>query len=402
MHQCQIRYYKIPDVKNEHWFKIGEICINIIKKYGGEARFVGGCIRNYLLKQQVIDIDIASTMTPDEHMEYFNNEGIKVIPTGIKHGTVSVLINKVEVQITTLRKDVKCYGRHADVEFSSSWFEDAKRRDFTFNAMYLSLECEIIDYFNGRNDLNNKLIKFIGDPSERIQEDFLRIIRLFRFASYIDTNNIDHNSLEKAVLYVGNLKLISGERIRDEILKIILKDTYFSIIKNMYSINVMDVIYPYIIDFSKIDTGRLPIIQDTLTRLSIIVKNSSQESKEIIKFIFKTWKIAKKERAKLEILTSKYPEFILKIKYFIYKFGNDICRNILHILYVERNFNEEIFFYNLSIVNEWIAPIFPINGDDIKSFGLSGEEVGKCLKHLEDVWISSGYMMKKSQLLELL
>lgn len=392
-------YNSLIEVKDEHWFQIGSVCINIIRKYGGEARFVGGCIRNYILGQSVIDIDIASTMTPDEHMEYFNKENIKVIPTGIKHGTVSVLINKVEVQITTLRRDVMCYGRQADVEFSSSWIEDAKRRDFTFNAMYLSLEYDLIDYFNGRIDLQNKLIKFIGEPSERIKEDFLRIIRLFRFASYIKSDNIDSHSLECAILYSGNIKLISGERIRDEMLKIIINDEYFSIIKIMYSSNIMNVFYPYSINFSQIDIDRLSIVKDVWARFAIIIKNSSDISDKIVSFIFKTWKISKKDKTKLEILSQDYQDFISNIKYFIYKFGNDICRHILHILYVESSFNNEIFFFTLSIINDWVPPLFPINGNDLKNLGVSGLNIGKYLNTLEKRWIDSGYSMLKSELL---
>ena len=158
---------------------------------GNKLMFVGGCVRKLLKKELVNDIDIATNLSPDELKNILRENNINFIETGITHGTITVVINKIKFEITTLRKDVSTDGRHANVEFISDWEEDAKRRDFTINAIYSDLKGEIYDPLGGLKDLENKIVKFIGDPNERIREDYLRILRYFRF--YTQYNNHQHD-----------------------------------------------------------------------------------------------------------------------------------------------------------------------------------------------------------------
>ena len=146
------------------------------------ARFVGGCVRKHLSNENIDDIDIATILTTDQIKEKLRDTGLKVIDTGIKHGTVTIVLNKHKVELTTLRKDIKTDGRHAEIEITDDWTEDSKRRDFTINAIYLDQNGKIFDPHNGRKDLKDKRIKFIGNPQERIEEDYLRIIRFLRFS----------------------------------------------------------------------------------------------------------------------------------------------------------------------------------------------------------------------------
>ena len=146
-----------------------------------QVRFVGGCVRKSISGDNIDDIDLATILKPDEIKKKLNKENIKVIDTGISHGTVTAIINKKKFEITTLRKDLSTDGRHAEVTFTSDWKEDALRRDFTINAIYADIQGRIFDPLNGISDLQKGIVKFIGTPDERIQEDYLRILRYFRF-----------------------------------------------------------------------------------------------------------------------------------------------------------------------------------------------------------------------------
>ena len=152
--------------------------LSAITKDGKEARFVGGCVRNHLLKKPVHDIDIATQELPERVVELLNHAGIKALPTGIKHGTIMAVAQHKTFEITTLRSDIKTDGRHAIVEFTEDWEKDASRRDFTVNALSVDLEGKLFDYFNGRQDLESKILRFVGHAPDRIKEDQLRILRI--------------------------------------------------------------------------------------------------------------------------------------------------------------------------------------------------------------------------------
>ena len=151
--------------------------------------FVGGSVRKYLLNQKIDDIDIATILKPEEIIKKFENSNITVKKTGIEHGTLTLVLDNNYFEVTTLRKDISTDGRHASVEFTNSWEEDSRRRDFTFNAIYLSHDGKIFDPQSGVNDLKNRKIKFIGNPDQRIKEDYLRILRFIRFS--IEYSNFD-------------------------------------------------------------------------------------------------------------------------------------------------------------------------------------------------------------------
>jgi len=211
-----------------------------LKNAGFEGRIVGGYVRDLLLKKNSSDIDVATTATPEKTMEIFENLGCKVIPTGMKHGTVTVIKNSVSFEITTLRKDLRTDGRHAEVGFTDSWEEDAARRDFTFNALYLDLDGKIYDFFGGANDLLNRTIKFIGDPEERIKEDFLRILRYFRFAAQLGLEISDNSTLFTFQKYSKNLLQLSRERIRHEFEKTLFFPTATPLLFLMDKYEILD------------------------------------------------------------------------------------------------------------------------------------------------------------------
>ena len=186
------------------------------------VRFVGGCVRKALCGEKIDDIDLATTLKPDEVKKKLNKEDIKVIDTGISHGTLTAIINKKKFEITTLRKDVSTDGRHANVEFTSNWKLDALRRDFTINAIYAEIDGRIFDPLDGISDLQNGKVKFVGSPEKRIQEDYLRILRYFRFFTQYSKMDYDQDTIRSIKKNINGLNKISNERIYDELKKILV------------------------------------------------------------------------------------------------------------------------------------------------------------------------------------
>ena len=178
-----------------------------------KLKFVGGCVRKLLNKEKVNDIDIATSLTPDELKNILKEKKVFFFETGIAHGTITVVINKIKFEITTLRKDVSTDGRHANVEFISDWETDAKRRDFTINAIYSDLKGEIYDPLDGLKDLKNGIVKFIGDPNKRIKEDYLRILRYFRFYTQYSKHKHDTVTIKAIKKNLDGIRKISKERI---------------------------------------------------------------------------------------------------------------------------------------------------------------------------------------------
>ena len=220
---------------------------NILEKdYPKEKRvvmFVGGCVRNHLNNQKVVDIDLASILSPEEIKDRFNKTDIKIIETGVEHGTITLLCNQTKFEITTLRKDIKTDGMHAEVLFTDNWLNDSSRRDFTINSIYMNRYGKIFDPQNGVKDLKNHIVKFIGDPGQRIEEDYLRIIRFIRFSIQYQ-NKIDDATLKAIKLNLSGIKLLSKERILNEIFKILSLNKFHNINENQTLNNLFILIFP--------------------------------------------------------------------------------------------------------------------------------------------------------------
>jgi len=196
----------------------------ILEKAGHRTLAAGGFVRDLLLDRKCNDIDLATTALPEDTQRILEAKGIKTIPTGLKHGTITAVVNKVHYEITTLRIDQKCFGRDVEVEFTDSFEVDASRRDFTMNGMFYDLKREkVIDYVGGQQDIKLKLIKFIGKPEDRIKEDYLRILRMYRFYSQLGFD-VAPETYNEAQRHIPYLSYISQERIRDEILKALVGD----------------------------------------------------------------------------------------------------------------------------------------------------------------------------------
>jgi poly(A) polymerase len=206
------------------WLARGEAAplLKLLDSDGEEARIVGGAVRNALLRLPVHEIDIATTAVPDEVERRVEAAGWKAVPTGIEHGTVTVLIAGKPFEVTTLRRDVETYGRKAKVMFGRDWIADAMRRDFTINALSLSADGQLHDHVDGLADLAARRVRFIGDPAQRIAEDYLRILRFFRFHAWYGEGAPDPEGLHACIRGLAGIDSLSRERIRTELLKLLL------------------------------------------------------------------------------------------------------------------------------------------------------------------------------------
>ncbi len=359
----------------------------------GESRLVGGCVREMLLGAAPKDIDIATQVRPDDVMKLLRVRGYKCIPTGIKYGTITAIKDSYKFEITTLRSDIATYGRRADVVFTKDFRLDAERRDFTFNALYMDLSGDIQDFFGGILDLNAKLLRFIGDPEARIKEDYLRILRYFRFYSYYE-NKIDIASLNACANFAPNLTSLSGERIRDEILKILTAPYAKESLALMQKHHVIQEIIPYKND---IDFTCFAFCEDGIVNLSAILKRLGLD-KTSVNLLMNKIKLSNAQKAVVSTLLWEIElnleDSEINHKEVLYYFGVDVYSK--YILFLKALHSEAEI---LSIQN-FNLPNFPVNGGDLLKFGLAGKEIGSKLSKLKKLWIESDFKLTKAKLLE--
>lgn len=330
---------------------------NYFNQEGFSLRFVGGCVRDTLAGITPKDIDIATDATPEQQHDIYKKYDIRCIDTGIKHGTWTIILDK-HYEITSLRKDVITDGRHAVVEYVNDWVEDSNRRDFTINAMYMDFRGQTYDYHHGVYDLNNKIVRFVGDADQRIKEDYLRIMRYYRF--YARFGNVMYD--EQALFdNINGLKQISVERIWSELKQIICLPNAKKILQIMYGNCIFDVL-----------------------GISIDVYN------------FKNHYL--KPETNLALMCYDFNDVAKKLKLSTYEtnLGNFAKKN-QHIgvkqakIFLTENIKQEFVAEALTVrglptteINNWIVPKFPITGDMIPN--LEGKELGEELKRLRHIW----------------
>lgn len=366
-------------------------------------RLVGGCVRDILLNHPIKDIDLATSMPPNEVISLFNDNKVYCIPTGLKHGTVTLVVNDSTFEITTLRKDLKCFGRHADVQFTDDWEEDAKRRDFTINAMSIDFTGKIYDYFAGYADIKNKKVKFVGESVKRIEEDYLRALRYFRFISYLGTENLDSKSFNTAIKYIPKLFEISPERIRLEMKKILT----YKYAKNVIKIFIKNNCLKYV-GLSEICSDQLEKLRFSkdfiINSAALLLINTKPISLDNINFVSSAWRLSNKEKTLLKNLS--FPKIQISFKNpikdiqerYLYLLGREFYKDLLKLKYV---LGERLDFkILLSIAKNFNVRTLPIDGNDIKNLGFEGESIGKLLRISEKYWIDNDFFPKKEDLIK--
>lgn len=384
------------NISSEKWLKGKEFrkVMNALGADDGNARVVGGAVRDALMnifwdkKRNIGDIDIASKLTPQENMERLNIAGIKVVPTGVKHGTVMAVIGKKCFEITTLRKDIKTDGRHAEVEFTDDWYEDAKRRDFTINALYLDMDGNVYDPLGGLPDLKAAKVRFIGEPLARIKEDGLRILRLFRFSSEFSLSGVDEDGLLASIKLQAMIPNLSGERIWQELSKIITSKRAMQVVPVLNAIGLLDVILPMHAKhegFQKyVKREKKLFLKSPIGRLSLLLPDDEKSITEASSHL----RLSNRERNSLLAYSKEYPKHNLtnkNLRRVIYQFGKDV---VIHNLLKSGDLDAKALYY----INDYQIPKMPYSGKDLINEGWeAGREMGAELKRREQVWIDADF-----------
>ena len=354
-----------------------------LEKAGIEARFVGGCVRDKVLGRadEKTEIDLAVDKPPETVMRALEAADLRVVPTGLKHGTVTAIVKGRPFELTTLRRDVETDGRRAVVAFTDDWLEDAKRRDFTFNAMYADPDGTIWDPFDGRTDLLAGRVRFIGDPDQRIAEDHLRILRFFRFHAWFGKPPLDGAGFDACRRNAGTLSSLSAERIAKELLRLLAAPAPADALEAMAEAGALDHWLP-----EYAGTARLKALiaredtPDPLRRLAAIVSPPATA-------VAKRLKLSTQQSLRLQLmLEPAVPGDLENRRAALYRLGTS--------LFIDRVLLEgpDDWRAALALARSWTPPELPISGADALALGLKpGPQVGALLEAVERWWIAGDF-----------
>ena len=373
-----------------------------------ELRFVGGCVRKLINNEKIDDIDLSINLKPDIVVEILKKNKIKFYETGIDHGTITAVVKNKTFEITSLRKDMITDGRHAKVEYTNNWLEDASRRDLTINAIYSDIDGNLFDPFNGKKDLKYGTIKFIGDPAKRIKEDYLRILRYIRFFLVYSKNQYDRNLVKIIKQNLSGLKKVSKERQLQELRKIIFVDTFNKINSDKISIELFLLIFPelkHINTINKLDSFKNEILKNKSFEfvLSLFLIDNTEDCDY---FIYK-YNLSNKEKNKINLLSSIFSEkpkedYFTKenLSKILIKNGKESLIDILDykILITKKNINAFVDLKNYFIKFE--IPVMPVKAQDlIEKFQLKeGKLLGLILREIEDKWLNNNFKISSNQI----
>ena len=395
-------FYKSKDIK-----KLFNILEKGKQKNAQVAMFVGGCVRKFLTNENIDDIDIASIFSPEEIKEKFKDSEFKVIDTGIEHGSVTIIINSSKFEITTLRQDIKTDGRHAEVSFTDNWQQDSERRDFTINAIYMDRKGKIYDPQNGREDLKNNEIKFIGDSFTRIEEDYLRIIRFIRFSLHYNIKQSDLKIIEAIKLNLNGIKNLSKERILSELYKIFKLKNINVFLENKEIKNIFLIIFPEFKYLNRLEKFLYLLKVNILTQTpEIIFSILLVDEKDNYEYFYHKYKTSNKLKKDLSFIASNYVKFKEERNYLkqdlkknVYKLGKDNIKKLLGFIYcAESKVSTNLLNNIINEINKIEIPNFPFNGQYLIDQGLvDGKKIGFALKELEKEWVQNDFNLKTEE-----
>ncbi|MEZ5921387.1 MAG: CCA tRNA nucleotidyltransferase [Parvularculaceae bacterium] len=353
------------------------------------ARFVGGCVRDSLLGSEPNDIDIATKLTPDEVNSALSNAGLRSAPTGIDHGTITAIADHVGVEVTTLRSDVSTDGRRATVSFTTDWEIDAGRRDFTVNALYASADGRLFDYYEGLDDLYAKKIRFIGDPHSRIKEDYLRILRFFRFSARF-AENFDVSGLTACAAERAGLGQLSAERIGDEFSKILELPSPAGALEAMNECGILVEVWPAAADIAAF--GRLKQISSGSSAALGLAALWGEQGDGVSARLRLPNTVETRRRLAVENARLILPTMTENsAKAMLYRLGVEAWRDACDLAMARGTDRAELVTIR-NLPDRWKAPVFPISGKDIIAAGVpKGPLVARTLKAVEEKWIDANF-----------
>ncbi len=400
----------MPSVAGADWFqRLGvQAVFAALGREGHDARVVGGAVRNTLMGLPVGDVDFAATALPGDIMRLAAQAGLKPVPTGIDHGTITLVVEGTPYEVTTLRRDVETHGRRATVAFTRDWAADAARRDFTINALYAAADGRVIDPLGGLGDLAARRVRFINSARERIREDFLRILRFFRFTADYSDGPPDPKGLAACITERAGLGQLSAERIRMEMLRILVARRPMTAIEPMAEAGLLGTLLggvAYVGDFARAAAveARLGLAPVAIRRLAALAVRIEEDAARLSA----RWRLSNAESARLAVMAafrpvvgSAMPE--LEQKEALYRLGRQGFEDRVVIGWTRSadGADDEVWERLYHLPERWTPPAFPLKGHDLLALGLApGPRVGNLLRELETRWIASGFTLGADDLL---
>jgi poly(A) polymerase len=395
-----------PDLRDAGWLKAGEVprLLALLDRDGEEARVVGGAVRNGLMRLPVDEIDVATTAVPDEVKRRAEAAGFKAVPTGIEHGTVTIIIDGKPFEVTTLRTDVETYGRKAKVAFGRDWAEDAQRRDFTMNALSASADGDVYDYVGGRADLAAHRVRFIGDPAQRIAEDYLRILRFFRFHAWYGHGALDAAGLHACIVARAGLETLSRERVRAELLKLLLAPHATPTLAAMAETGILGTVLggvPLLASFentAKVEAaiGAAPDATRRLGALAVLTMEDAERLSERLRL----------SNAEFErLMTLEYWWRVSPAagdhaaRVWLYQLGPSWFTDRVLVAWSRSPAGaaDTAWHQLATLPQRWTAPMFPLKAHDFFNRGVpKGPQMGVVLRAAEQAWIDADFPTERA------
>ncbi|HEX8569076.1 MAG TPA: CCA tRNA nucleotidyltransferase [Caulobacteraceae bacterium] len=373
--------------------------LDALEAEGGpdSARFVGGCVRNTLMGQRVEDVDIATRLTPDRTIAALERARLKAVPTGVEHGTVTAVADHRPFEITTLRRDVETDGRRAVVAFTEDWAEDAARRDFRLNALYADREGQVYDPTGGGlDDAHAGRIVFVGEAETRIREDYLRILRFFRFFAWYGRGHPEAEGLAACARLKDGVTSLSAERVSKELLKLLAARDPRRSLSLMADAGVLPLVLPEAANWDRF-RAIVVLTSDPELRLAALLPDDPALAQQMSARL----RLSNAQRDRLvEALRPARSFRREEGRATLYRLGPAVFRDRVYLQWAERPEMEPEARELLDLSASWNPPRFPLTGEDVMAAGVTkGPEVGRTLRALEDEWIASGFGEDREALL---
>jgi len=395
------------DPKRHAWMTAPETRAVMAALGEGNARFVGGPVRNALLEKPVSDIDIATPLKPDEVVKRLEAAGLKAVPTGIEHGTITAVAKGKPFEITTLRRDVETDGRRAVVAFSDDWAEDAQRRDFTMNALYASADGEVFDTVGGVEDLKAQHVRFVGDPVTRIREDYLRILRLFRFHAWYGKGEIDSAALHASAAEKAGLAGLSAERVQKEVLKLLEAEDPMPSLRAMAATGILGDVLPGALNLPRLER-LIAIDTDCFFEPDGVLRLAALLPADGVAAISDRLKLSNAHRERLSDLARGKEKIvsylsIKEVRKLLYLIGPQRFKDRVFLKWADdlKASNTMQWRALLALADSWQRPKFPLTGESVMAAGVArGPLIGRILSEVEEWWIDSDFIDDEFSLAE--
>ena len=378
-----------------------------VEEHGGTLRFVGGAVRDTLAGLTGFDLDLATDLSPDELVEACQDMRLKTVPVGLKFGTTGVIIDNQILQVSSLKKHIKVGHKREEV-FTDDWSADAATRDLTINAVYADSKGNVFDYYNGIDDLEHGVVRFIGSAEERIKEEPLRIMRFFRFYSKFGKVPIDAEALSTCIKLKDELRKVAIEQVRDELFKLLVTPNASTVMKLIYEHDILGYFLPVSEHLNALE--RLTkVVADAqyegnfLRRLFVLYQPNVAQAENIANNL----RFTKKQKetfikwAKISLDADIIASAQQRLRY-VYRYGKQFTIDKILLFAAIKNVNSQVLTDILKEIENDVVPVFPIRGRDLIGRIGNGEQVGRVLSKLEQQWIDSGFGLTRDELLRAL